>query len=194
MTWVDLAVFGFLAISGLLAFARGFVREVLGIGAWIGAVALAIVALPTMRTYVRTWFSKPDWVDPISFVVVFLGSLIVLMIVASMIGRVVSRSALGGVDRTLGLVFGLVRGAAVVIIAYILAQMVFPIERWPDAVLNARTLTPTYQAARWVRDQLPEPYRPHTLDPPPAGRQATAEALLHANPQGRATGKPAARE
>ena len=46
MTWVDLAVFGFLAVSGLLAFARGFVREVLGIGAWVGAVAVAILALP----------------------------------------------------------------------------------------------------------------------------------------------------
>ena len=194
MTWVDLVVFGFLAISGLLAFGRGFVREMLGIGAWIGAVTLAIVALPTMRVYVQTWFSKPDWVDPISFVIVFLGSLIVLMIVASLLGRIVTRSALGGVDRTLGLVFGLARGAAVVVVAYILAQMVFPIERWPDAVLNARTLTPTYEAARWVRDQLPETYRPHTLDPPPAGRQATAEALLHANPQGRATNKPSGRE
>jgi membrane protein required for colicin V production len=189
MTWVDLAVFGFLAVSGLLAFARGFVREVLGIGAWIGAVAAAILALPTMRGYVRTWFSKPDWIDPVSFIVVFLGSLIILMVVAGMLGRVVRRSALGGVDRTLGLVFGLARGAAVVIVAYILGQMVFPIERWPDAVLKARTLTPTYEAARWVRDQLPETYRPHILDPPPAGREATAEALLHANPQGRATGK-----
>ncbi|HEY4172423.1 MAG TPA: CvpA family protein [Rhodopila sp.] len=194
MTWVDLAVFGFLAISGLLAFGRGFVREMLGIGAWVGAITLAIVAMPTMRDYVQTWFPNPEWVNPISFVVVFLGSLIVLTIVASIIGRMVSRSALGGVDRTLGLVFGLARGAAVVIVAYILAQMSYPIERWPDAVLNARTLTPTYEAARWVRDQLPETYRPHTLDPPPAGRQATAEALLHANPQGRATGKPPDRE
>jgi membrane protein required for colicin V production len=194
MTWVDLAVFGFLAISGLLAFARGFVREILGIGAWIGAVTLAIIAMPMVHDYVQTWVSKSEWVNPVSFVVVFLGSLIVLTIVASLIGRMVSRSAVGGVDRTLGLVFGLARGAAVVIIAYILGQMVFPIERWPDAVLNARTLTPTYEAARWVRDQLPETYRPHTLDPPPAGRQATAEALLHANPQGRATGKPPDRE
>jgi membrane protein required for colicin V production len=194
MTWVDLAVFGFLAISGLLAFGRGFVREMLGIGAWIGAVTLAIFAMPTMRDYVQTWFSNPAWVNPASFVVVFLGSLIVLTIVASIIGRMVSRSALGGVDRTLGLVFGLARGAAVVIVAYILAQMSYPIERWPDVVLNARTLTPTYEAARWVRDQLPETYRPHTLDPPPAGRQATAEALLHANPQGRATGKLPDRE
>ena len=53
MTWVDLGVFGFLAISGLLAFARGFVREVLGIGAWVGAVAAAILGLPTMRGIVH---------------------------------------------------------------------------------------------------------------------------------------------
>ncbi|MDR3530938.1 MAG: CvpA family protein [Rhodopila sp.] len=194
MTWVDLVVFGFLAISGLLAFVRGLVREVLGVGAWVGSVAAAFFGLPMMRGVVRNWFSTPEWVDPVSFIVVFLISLIILMLIARAIGSFVRSSALGGVDRTLGLVFGLARGAAVIIIAYIIGQMVFPIERWPDAVLDARTLTPTYEAARWVRDQLPEPYRPHRLDPPPAGRQATAEALLRANPQGRATGKQPDRE
>jgi membrane protein required for colicin V production len=194
MTWVDLAVFGFLLISGLLAFVRGLVREVLGIGAWVGSLALAFFALPTMRGIVRQWIPQPEWIDPASFIVVFIVALIVLMLIARAIGGFVRRSALGGVDRTLGLVFGLVRGAAVIIVAYIIGQMVFPIERWPDAVLDARTLTPTYEVARWVRDQMPELYRPHTLEPPPAGRPATAEALLHANPQGRATGKNAERE
>src|ERR1700757_4292396 len=167
MTWVDLVVFGFLAVSGLLAFARGFVREVLGIGAWAGAVAVAILALPTMRGIVRTWFTKPDWVDPVNFVIGFLASLIVLMLVAGMIGRVVRSSVLGGVDRTLGLLFGLARGAALVIVAYILAQMVFPIERWPDPVLHAQTLCPSYEAAVWARAQLPEAYRPHQVEAPP---------------------------
>ena len=142
-----------------------------------------------MRRFVGNWFAAPEWVDPVSFIIVFIASLIVLTLIAGMLGRAVRRSALGGVDRTLGLVFGLARGAAVIIVAYILGQMVFPIERWPDAVLNARTLAPTYEAARMVREQLPEAYRPHTLDQPPAGREATAEALLHASPQGRATGK-----
>jgi membrane protein required for colicin V production len=194
MTWVDLTVFGFLLVSGLLAFARGLVREVLGIGAWAGSIAAAFLALPTMRGVVRNWLPTPEWFDPVSFIVVFLVSLIVLMLIARGVGGLVRKSALGGIDRTLGLVFGLARGAAVIIVAYIIGQMVFPIERWPDAVLDARTLTPTYEAARWVREQLPEPYRPHTLDPPPAGRRATAEALLRASPQGRATGKPPERE
>jgi membrane protein required for colicin V production len=194
MTWVDLAVFGFLGISGLLAFARGFVREILGVGAWVGAVAAAFAGLPAMRDVVRGWLPSPDWVDPVGFSLVFLGSLIVFTIVAGTLAGLVRRSALGGVDRTLGLVFGLARGAAIVVIAYILGQMVFPIERWPDPVLNARVLWPTYQAAAWVRDQLPETYRPHRLDPPPEGRDTSADALLRANPRGSATGKQPVRE
>jgi membrane protein required for colicin V production len=147
-----------------------------------------------MRGVVHNWIPQPEWVDPVSFIVVFIISLIILTLIARTIGGFVRRSALGGVDRTLGLLFGLARGAAVIIVAYMIGQMVYPIERWPDVVLNARTLTPTYEAARWVRDQVPEPYRPHTLEPPPAGRPATAEALLHASPQGRATGKNPERE
>src|SRR3954453_23735756 len=113
MTWVDLAVFGFLAISGLLAFVRGFVREVLGVGAWAGAVAAAFAGLAMMREVVRTWFQTPEWVDPVSFVIVFLVAVIILTLIAGSISRFVRRLALGGVDRTLGLLFGLARGAAV---------------------------------------------------------------------------------
>ena len=194
MTWVDIAVFGFIAISGLLAFGRGLVREVLGIAAWIGAGATAFAFLPSMRDWVRTWMSSTEWIDPVSFIILFLVSLVVYSVIAKVMAGFVRNSVLGGLDRTLGLLFGLARGACIVIIAYILAQMVYPIDRWPPAVLNARVLTPTYAAAAWVRDQLPEDYRPHRLDPPPQGRDTTAEALLRAAPQGRATGKAPVRE
>ncbi len=131
MTWVDLAMFGIMAVSGLLAFVRGLVREILGIGAWVGAIAAGIAGLPLVRGYVRNWMDAPEWVDPVSFLVVFLVTLIVLMLAARAIGSLVRGSALGGVDRTLGLLFGLARGAVVIMIAYILAGTVFPIDHWP---------------------------------------------------------------
>jgi membrane protein required for colicin V production len=53
----------------------------------------------------------------------------------------VQRSALGGVDRALGLVFGLARGAFVVVLAYILGGLVMPAANtWPDPVRQARSL------------------------------------------------------
>ena len=193
MTWVDLVVLAVLAISALLAFMRGLVREVLGLGAWVGAVAAALWALPYARPRFQQWLGPSQWIDPIAFVAVLLVTLIVLMILARWIGALVHNSPLGGLDRTLGLVFGLVRGAALVILAYIATGMVIPLDRWPDPVLDARSLYFAYQGAAWVRDRLPVEYRPRVY-PPPQGRATTAEALLHATPQGRAVGRAPARE
>ena len=46
MNWVDLAAIGVVAVSAILAFMRGFVREVLGIFAWAAAESHGY-AMPT---------------------------------------------------------------------------------------------------------------------------------------------------
>ena len=140
MTWVDLVVFAVLAISALLAFMRGLVREVLGLGAWVGAVAAAVWTLPYARPRFQEWLGTSPWIDPVAFGVVLLVTLIVLLLISRWIGALVRASPIGGIDRTLGLVFGLVRGAALVILAYIATGMVIPLERWPEPVLEARSL------------------------------------------------------
>ncbi|HVZ07966.1 CvpA family protein [Rhodopila sp.] len=187
MTWVDLVVIGLLLLSGLLAFVRGFVREVLGIGAWAGALAAGLYGLPLMRPYAQRYIATPTYADAAAFLATFIVSLIVLMIIAWMIGSLVRNSVLGGVDRTLGLVFGLVRGAVIVVIAYILAGMVFPIDRWPPVVLEARSIGPVYEGAVWARAQLPEEYRPRIYAPPSV--TPGLNDLMQPVPQGRATGQ-----
>lgn len=193
MTWVDLCVLAVLAISGLLAFVRGFVREALGIGAWVGAAFVAVWAAPYARPHFREWLGQPDLVDPATYGAVFLAALVVLLLVSGWISTLVRMSALGGLDRTLGLVFGLVRGAAVVVFAYIAAGMVVPPERWPDPVQEARALPLAHAGAQMLVNALPEGYRPKVA-PLPYQREATEDALLRATPQGRATAKPIARE
>lgn len=188
MTWVDLLVLAVLALSALLAFTRGLVREVLSLAAWVGAIFMAIWALPRLRPYVEQWLGASPWVDPVAFAVVFIVGLIVLMIVARLISGLVRASPISGLDRTLGLVFGLARGAALLILAYIIAGMVVHVDRWPDAVLEARSLPFIYQGASWVVQKLPPDHRPQLYAPPP-GREATANDLLRASPQGRAVSR-----
>ncbi|MBV8702448.1 MAG: CvpA family protein [Acetobacteraceae bacterium] len=189
MTWVDAVCVGVLVVSGLLAFARGFVREVLGIAAWVGAAVLAVWATPYLRPRFEAWMhDRPALGEPVAYAVLFLASLAVLLFLSHRVARLVRGSALGGLDRTLGLVFGLARGAALIVLAYIIAGwLVGPVENWPRPVLDARSLGPAYDGATWLSLRLPARFRPHVYAPP-AGRQTTADALLRAVPQGRATG------
>jgi membrane protein required for colicin V production len=193
MTWVDLVVLAVLAVSALLAFMRGLVREVLGLAAWIGAIFVAVWALPRVRPQFVQWLGNSPWVDPVAFGVVFVITLIVLIILSRWISAFVRNSPIGGVDRTLGLVFGLARGAVIIVLAYIVGGWIERPAQWPAPVREARSLDAAYFGAQWVWQRLPENWRPKVYEPP-SGRETTANALLHATPQGRAVDKPPARD
>lgn len=188
MTWVDFVVLGVLAVSGLLAFSRGFVREVLGVSAWAGAAAFTYWGTPLARPRFEQWIANHDWAGFATMASLFLGSLLVLMLLSRWIGALVRGSVLGGLDRTLGLVFGIARGAALVVFAYIAVGLVIPTEQWPAPVVRARAMPLACQGAAWLVAQLPADTRPH-LPPCPTGPQSTAAELLHAQPVGRAVGR-----
>ena len=110
----------------------------------------------------------------------------------AVIARAVQGSALGGLDRTLGLVFGLARGAVLLAVAYVLVGLAIPVAQWPEPVVEARSLPLVHKGAVWIAEQIPPAYRP-AVAAPPAGRPTTAAALLQSSPTGRAGGR-AARE
>lgn len=170
MTWVDVVVLVVLLLSAGLAYFRGAVREVLGIGAWVGAVVVAVLFEPAARPLVERYV-QPEWLATgIAIGGTFLVVLVILKILIHWIAGKVQQSALGGVDRALGLVFGLARGAFVVVLAYIVGGLAMPAaDRWPEEVRQARSLPYAADGARWVVGQLPEDFRPRL--PEGTGRQ-----------------------
>ena len=134
-------VLAVLALSAVVALFRGLVQEVLGIGAWVGAALAALALQPVLSPYLLPSVETPWIADAIALAGVFLVVLVALKIAISMIARRVQDSALGGADRALGMVFGLARGAFLVVVAYILGGVVLSEpERWPDPVREARSL------------------------------------------------------
>ena len=189
MTWVDFVVLGVMGLSAALALGRGFVREVLSIGAWIGAVVIASRGQVYGREFAAQWIADPQVASAASFVGLLLVALIVLKLVARAISGMVKGSALGSIDRSLGLVFGLGRGALLAIIAYIIGSMAVAIDHWPQPVREARCLPLLYSGAKWVgQNFLPEEYRPR-LYAPPSAHTPSADNLLRALPLGKALGK-----
>ena len=167
MTWVDLIVLAVLALSAGLAYLRGFVEEVLGVGAWVGATLAGLALLPMVRPLV-TGVDPPWLADALAVAGVFLAVLVVLKLAIGFVARRVQNSMLGSTDRALGMLFGLLRGAFLLVVAYILAGMVLPgVERWPAVVRDSRSLPLVAGGADWVVAKLPLRFQPSVLLPPP---------------------------
>lgn len=192
MNWVDLVVLGVILLSGVLALARGLVREVLGLGAWILAGLVAFEVAPMIQPWARQQTTDPALADTVAFLAIFVLVLAVLSVLAGLIGGAIRGSVLGGLDRTLGLVFGLVRGALLVCAAYIVVGLGVAVDQWPAPVLQARALPLVYQGASLIVGHVPVGYRPAVAPPP--GRPTSAAELMQASPVGRALGARPPRE
>jgi|BEDMetMinimDraft_2_1075160.scaffolds.fasta_scaffold01957_3 membrane protein required for colicin V production len=191
MTWVDLAILGVIAVSALLAFGRGLVREALGIGAWVGAAFVAVHYFEAFRPHVRAWIPDIGIADPVAIGLLFLVSLLVFSLIAGALGQLVRSSVLGGVDRSLGFLFGVLRGIVLVIFAYVVAGLLAPPERWPPEVLDARSLPYIDKGARWMVQKLPPQFQP-SLPALPERGAVHAEDLMRTVPSGYALPPPAA--
>jgi membrane protein required for colicin V production len=165
MTWVDGVVLAVILLSAGLAYFRGLVREVLGVGAWAGAIVLAIMVEP-QTTPIAAEHVQPPWLATgLAVGAVFLVVLVILKILIAWVAGRVQRSSLGGLDRALGLLFGAARGAFVVVVTYIVAGLLLPAtDKWPDPVRQARSLPLAAEGAAWVVAKLPEEFRPRLPD------------------------------
>jgi membrane protein required for colicin V production len=184
---VDLIVVCIVAISALLGLSRGLVRELLGLASWGTAAYAAWLYGPQFMPLAQRAIGNPDLADPAAYVVTFVAVLVVLSLLSNLVGRLVGVSALGGLDRTLGLAFGVARGAAVLVLAYIPLAQMLPPDKWPPVVQQARTLPLIYTGAQWAAERMPPLYRPRVA-PPSDGRPTTSASLLQASPEGSALG------
>ena len=153
---VDVIVVVILLVSGGLAFARGFVRESLGIGAWIGAAFATLYAFPHAKGYLRDWIDLTLLADAITGVAIFVVTLVILIVLTHLLTARIRGGKLGAVDRSLGFIFGLFRGAIVVCLAYMFIVWAVPDDDRPPWIEEARFMPWIHQGANVIRRIVPD--------------------------------------
>ena len=157
---VDIAVFGLVLFSALFAMMRGFTDQALSIGAWAVSIAAVVFGLPVLRPYFRAMIDNHLAADGLAAAALFLGTMIVASIVVRAISAGVRVSILSPLDRALGFVYGVVRGALLVVLAYIVMTWMLDLGGPPSWMRGAKT-TPWIVAAAdvlkgWAPDSLYE--------------------------------------
>jgi membrane protein required for colicin V production len=140
ITVVDPIVVAVLFVSAVYATYRGFVSETLSIFAWAAAAFATLFFGPKLAPVARGLFSTPFLGVMVGYAAIFLTVLIPLSFMSFRFAQSVKNSQVGTLDRSLGAVFGVVRGLAVIGLAYIAFSSVIPVRSQPDWIAGAKTL------------------------------------------------------
>jgi len=160
-TWFDFAALVVLGLSGVMAFARGLIREVFSIIAFIGG-AIAAVFFASMGRPLVEQFTPLS--GPLASVagglVIFLIVFIIITVITSTVAKTAHQSTeIGSFDRAAGLAFGILRGILVVSLFVLLMRQTQPTDAttpadpMQDAVRGARTY-PIYEGVAKVLEAV----------------------------------------
>jgi membrane protein required for colicin V production len=153
---VDLVILAIIAISALISFMRGFFREAMSLGTWMAAILITLMFTSrfTILLPIDT-VQSPQARATISALTLFVGTLLLGNLINWMFSRIVSQSTLGLADRTVGIVFGVIRGAVIVTLLVLSANLV-PELRQESWWMKSSLLPGFQQAAAFVHAQLPD--------------------------------------
>ncbi|PKP84294.1 MAG: colicin V production CvpA [Alphaproteobacteria bacterium HGW-Alphaproteobacteria-2] len=161
-TIVDAVVAGVLLVSGILAYSRGLVRETLSIAGWVGAAIVAFLFAAQAEPLVREIPVLGEFLADscelsvvAAFAVVFALALVVISLVTPFFSGLVQRSALGGIDQGLGFLFGVLRGALLVAVGFLVYDRVVVGDTVP-MVDNSRSAAIFASVKETIAEQVPD--------------------------------------
>ena len=176
---VDLLVV--LVILGSMGYAiyRGFVDETLGIVAWAAAAFAALYFGPWVERMMHSLVSTAWMAMVLGYALAFLVVFIPLQFASYRFSQGVKRSVVGPLDRALGGAFGIVRGLAILGIAYLIFTAFVPIHSQPRWLTEARTLPLIQSSAEVLLALVPDRGDHHETVAPPAPHDPISGLIVH---------------
>lgn len=161
MTMFDWILVAIIAYSTILAFVRGFLRELFAL---IGLVAGILLAAWNYGRF-AVWLGRLIATPATAQIVAFLVILIAVAVAATLLGKALHSTAhaigLGFFDRLLGAAFGFVRGCLIGVVVLMAAAAFLPQSGWAK---NSRLSFYFLDGAHAVSFVVPQDLRQQILD------------------------------
>lgn len=163
MTGFDWIILVVIAVSGGISVIRGFVKEAISLATWILAVWVALMFAPKLALLMPETWESPTLRWMVSAVALFMSTLLVGGLANFLLSTMVEKTGLSGTDRALGVVFGILRGVAIVaVVVLIFSETALSQEAW----WTESRLRPIFEPiAQWMKAHYPADMAESMLSP-----------------------------
>lgn len=140
LQWVDIIIIAVIGLSVLTGLFRGFVKELVALCVWILAIWLAFNYSQSLDPWLSSYIKEQSARTAIAFIIILFATLLVGGVINALLSFILKRAGLSGTDKTLGMVFGFIRGVFIVALIIVAVRMTsLPYQQYSqESMLYAR--------------------------------------------------------
>ncbi|MGV6850896.1 MAG: CvpA family protein [bacterium] len=154
LSWLDWVIVAVIGASALVSLIRGFIREAMSLVVWVLAIWLAFHYVDEVQVLLEGHIELPSARTAVAFSGIFIAVLAVGGLATFLISKLVESTGLSSTDRLLGMIFGALRGVALVVLFVLVAGLTpMPKDPWWQ---NSTLVGHFERLAEWASDYLPE--------------------------------------
>ena len=141
--------------NAIKCLSQGFSLSFLSSLKWIVSAIVTIILVPKLQPWVGNYIES-EFINNIGIgVFVFIITLFISVVLGKSLGRTVTWTGLGSVDKSFGIFFGLIKGYVVAVCLFSLLNWFYPYEKWGISTSNAFTFYAVKQGSDSLIEEFP---------------------------------------
>ena len=116
--------------STIQCFLKGFSLSFISFMKWVLSLVITIILVPKLQPWVSEYIESP-FINNVGLgIFIFIVSLFFLVVIGRSLGKTITWTGLGSVDKTFGFLFGLFKGYIVSVCIFSILNWFYPYQNW----------------------------------------------------------------
>ena len=135
---------------------KGFVLSLLSASKWILAYALTLFLFPRIKPYVSDFIDNEYILDVVLGLSIFIVIIFLVLMINKGIGKAVSYSGIGTLDKIFGFFFGFLRAYVISICIFATIDIIYNHEKWPIDLDQSYSFPYVLKGSNYLIKEFPD--------------------------------------
>ena len=136
-------------------FIKGFTLSLISFMKWVFSTIITIIFVPKAQPIVSEYI-KSDFVNNVGVgIVIFVFTLFVTILVGKALGKAVTWTGIGSIDKTFGLFFGVFKGYVVAVCIFSILNWFYPYQNWGISTKDAISFELVNRGSKILIEEFP---------------------------------------
>ncbi len=151
----DLIYIFFTLLSLIKCFKKGFVLSLLAASKWLLAYVLTLVIFPRVKPLVEGIIDSEYVLDIILGIGIFIIIIFLILMVNKGIGKAVTYSGIGTLDKVFGFFFGFLRSYIICVCIFSTVSIIYNHDKWPMDLEKSFTFPYVEKGSNYLIKEFP---------------------------------------